>query len=105
MLVESSTTIYSGLLRLNDLVLAVPNSRIDLSIVASRGKRPKVFNQLIRTTFHSLISQCEFLTFEGIEEQMKKIEGIPLERGARITGLVKGERFQLPDHYVYPSGV
>ena len=103
--VESSTTIYSGLLRLNDLVLAVPNSRIDLCIVAGRGKRPKVFNQLIRPTFHSLISQCEFFAFEEIEEQMQKIDGIPLERGARITGLVKGERFQLPDHYVYPSGV
>src|SRR5213592_5010990 len=101
--VESSTSIYSGLLRLNDWVLAVPNNRIDLYIVATRSKRPKVFNQLIGPSFHSLISQCELLAFEDIEEQMQRLEGIPLEHGARVTGILKGERFQLPDHYVYPT--
>ncbi len=39
--VESSTSIYSGLLRLNDLVLAQPNNQIDLYIVASRLRRQR----------------------------------------------------------------
>ncbi|MBI3320417.1 MAG: hypothetical protein HYZ89_07535 [Candidatus Omnitrophica bacterium] len=103
--VESTTLIYSGLLRLNDLVLAQPNTQIALYIVTSRSRRPKVFNQLIRPSFHSLIPQCEFLAFEEIEEQLQQIERMPLDRGARVTGLVKGERFQLPEHYVYPSGI
>lgn len=103
--VEASTTIYSGLLRLNDLILAQPNNQIALYIVASRSKRQKVFNQLIRPSFHSLIPMCEFFAFEDIEGTMERIENIPFERGARVTGLVSGERFELPDRYVYPSGV
>lgn len=103
--VEASTTIYSGLLRLNDLVLAQPNNQIDLYIVASQSKRQKVFNQLIRPSFHFLIPMCEFFAFEDIEGAMKRIENIPVERGARVTGLVSGERFKLPESYVYPTGV
>ena len=30
---------------------------------------------------------------------------VPFERGARVTGLVHGERFKLPESYVYPTGV
>jgi len=103
--IESSTVIYSGLLRLNDLVLAQPNTNIDLLIVASRTRRLKVFNQLSRPSFHPLIPQCAFFAFEDIEEQLKKIESIRSDQSVRVTGLIKGERFTLPDAYVYPSGV
>jgi len=103
--VEASTTIYSGLLRLNDLVLAQPNSRIDLYIVARRSRRQKVFNQFSRPSFHCLIPKCEFFAFEDVEAALKRIETIPVETGARVTGLVSGERFTLPDSYVYPAGV
>lgn len=101
--VESSTVIYSGLLRLNDLVLAQPNNQIDLYIVASRSRRQKVFNQLIRPSFHPLVPKCEFFGFEDVENQLKTIESIPVSRGARVTGLVKGERFALPDNWIYPT--
>lgn len=103
--IESSTVIYSGLLRLNDLVLAQPNNHIDLFIVASLSRRQKVFNQLIRPSFHPLVPQCSFFAFEDVEEQMKKIEAIREDASVRITGLVKGERFTLPDSYIYPTGV
>lgn len=56
--IESTTVIYSGLLRLNDLVLAQPNNQIDLYIVASRTRRGSVYNQLVRPSFHQLIHQC-----------------------------------------------
>jgi len=101
--IESSTVIYSGLLRMNDLVLSQPNNQIELFIVASKSKRQKVFNQLIRPSFHTLISQCGFCAFEEIDEQLKKIESMRNDKSVRITGLVKGERFTLPDAYVYPA--
>jgi len=103
--IESSTSIYSGLLRLNDLVLAQPNNRIELYVVASSARRQRVHNQLIRPTFQPLIPKCEFVSFEAIEEQMKRVESFPVEGGARVTGLIKGERFQVAEHYIYPSGV
>jgi len=97
--------IYSGLLRLNDLVLAQPNNQIDLYIVASRSKRQKVFTQLIRPSFHSLVPKCNFFSFEDIDEQFKKIESLSAEQGIRISGLVKGERFSVSESYIYPSEV
>lgn len=101
--IESSTVIYSGLLRMNDLVLSQPNNQIDLFIVASKSKRQKVFNQLIRPSFHPLIPQCGFCAFEEIDDQLKKIESMRNDKNVRITGLIKGERFTLPDAYVYPA--
>jgi hypothetical protein len=101
--IESSTLIYSGLLRMNDLVLSQPNNQIDLFIVASKSKRQRVFNQLIRPSFHPLIPQCGFCAFEDIDGQLKKIESMRNDKNVRITGLIKGERFTLPDAYVYPA--
>jgi hypothetical protein len=40
-----------------------------------------------------------------VDEQLEKIKGIPVDRGARVSGLVKGERFSLPDGSVYPAGI
>jgi len=60
-------------------------------------------NQLIRPSFHSLLSACEFISFESIQEQAQRVEALALDSNARVTGLIKGERFHLPDHYVYPD--
>lgn len=103
--VESTTSVYSGLLRLNDLVLAQPNNLIDLYIVADKSRRDRVHNQLIRPSFQSLIPKCEFVSFASIEEQIARLASIPLHKGARVSGLIQGERFSLPEHYIYPSGV
>ncbi len=103
--VESTTLIYSGLLRLNELVLSQPNNQIDLYIVAARARRGKVQNQLLRPSFQSLVERCEFLSFEDVDEQMKRLGTIPMRAGTRISGLLQGERFEVPDHCVYPSGM
>jgi hypothetical protein len=66
--VESTTSIYSGLLRLNDLVLAQPNNQIRLFVVAPSARRERVFNQFVRPSFHALAGRCEFLTFEMIDD-------------------------------------
>jgi hypothetical protein len=52
-----------------------------------------------------LVPQCAFLAFEDVDEQLNKIESIRKDQGVRITGLVKGERFTLPEAYVYPTGI
>ena len=102
--IESTTSIYSGLLRLNDLALSQPNNRIDLYIAASESRRHAVYSQLTRPSFHPLISQCNFLGFSAIQEQFSRIQSMGLNSDVRITGLIKGELFALPEHYVYPNG-
>lgn len=101
--IEATTAVYSGLLRLNDLVLSQPNIQIDLFVAAPKARRPRVESQLMRPSFQPLLPKCQFVTFEHIDEQMGKLAEFPLDKGARVSGLIQGERFQLPDHYAYPS--
>jgi hypothetical protein len=101
--IESTTSIYSGLLRLNDLVLAQPNIQIDLYILAAKARRERVFSQLLRPSFQALLPKCGFLTFEHISEQMNHLDRFPVESGARISGLIKAEKFEMPEHFLYPD--
>jgi hypothetical protein len=103
--VESTTSIYSGLLRLNDLVLAQPNNQIRLFVVAPTGRREKVLNQLIRPSFRALAEQCEFLSFEVVESAVDRIESLKGGKSLRVSGLLEGERFRFENEYVYPTGV
>jgi len=70
--VEHSTSIYSGILRLSDLVTMQPNVNIDLFIVASSGRADKVARELNRPTFSSyalkLNERCKFIPYEGIKQ-------------------------------------
>jgi hypothetical protein len=100
--IEATTTIYSGLLRLNDLALSQPNNRVDLYIAASRSKRVKVQNQLFRPSFQSLVPRCEFIAFEDIDEQMRRLAAVQADGKTRVTGLIRGEQFEVPEHYLYP---
>jgi hypothetical protein len=103
--IESTTSIYSGLLRLNDLVLAQPNVQIELYIAAAKARRERVYSQLLRPSFQPLMPKCQFLAFEEIEKQVKQLENFPVESGARVSGLVRGERFSVTDHIPYPTGL
>ncbi len=103
--VESTTSIYSGLLRLNDLVLAQPNNAIELFIVADGTRRARVLNQLIRPSFQELAKQCRFLRFDVVDDAINRMESLKLTKGARVSGLLEGEHFSMPDEYIYPSGV
>jgi hypothetical protein len=103
--IESTTLIYSGLLRLNDLVLSQPNIQIELYVAASRARRDKVHRQLLRPSFQPLLPKCQFLAFEEIGEQIDRLGRFPVNSGVRVTGLIRGERFDLPDHILYPSGL
>jgi hypothetical protein len=103
--IESTTTIYSGLLRLNDLILSQPNNQIELYVAASRSRRQKVQSQLIRPSFQPLLPRCEFLAFDDVEAQYQMLEAFPVDSGARVSGLIRGEKFFLSEHYIYPSNV
>lgn len=82
--VECTTAIYSGLLRMSDLLALQPNLEIDLFLVAPDERRDKVEQEILRPTFSlrekPLAKACGFIGFDTLTQ---KVEGI------RRLGLVK----------------
>jgi hypothetical protein len=71
--VEHTTAIYSGILRMADLLALQPNMDIRLHIVAPETRRERVFDQLRRPVFSLLDSRplaetCSFLSYEALDE-------------------------------------
>src|SRR4029450_9220656 len=69
--VEHSTSIYSGLLRMADLLALQPNMDIRLHIVAPEDRREKVFAEIRRPVFSllergPLSDSCTFITYESV---------------------------------------
>ena len=70
--VEHTTAVYSGLLRMADLLALQPNMDIRLHIVAPDEKREKVLREIRRPVF-SLLEQgplyekCTFLSYNSIK--------------------------------------
>jgi predicted RNA-binding protein len=78
--VESTTSIYSGLLRMADLVVMQPNLNIPLYLVAPDDRRDKVITEVNRPTFSHLkppLSEiCRFISFSNLKEQIKAVSHI-----------------------------
>lgn len=76
--IEHSTQIYSGLLRLADLVALQPNIRINLFIVSDAARKRKVVRELNRPTFASLrrplADLCKFISYEALETTVERAE-------------------------------
>jgi hypothetical protein len=74
--VETSTSIFSGLLRMSDLLSVIPNLNIKLYIVAQKERENKVLTELSRPTFRKigLNDYCEFISIEDLENLLGKIE-------------------------------
>ncbi len=74
--VETSTSIYSGLLRMSDLLSVIPNLNIKLYIIAQNERKNKVLSELSRPTFRKigLNDYCEFISIEDLEALLAKIE-------------------------------
>ena len=100
--IESTTTIYSGLLRLNDLIISQPNNNIDIYVSANSDRRSHLIRQLMRPSFRSVAGQCEFLSFQNVRSQTRKLDSLAGRDGLRVSGLIHGETFEIPDHLVYP---
>jgi len=75
--IESTTTIYSGLLRVSDLIVMQPNITIPLYLVAPDEKREKVLTEVNRPTFSRLnppLSEiCRFISFSILKDEIKKV--------------------------------
>lgn len=69
--VEATTSIYSGLLRMSDLVALQPNTSIDLYIVAPDDRANQVRVQISRPTFEAfdppLRNKCRFLAASSLD--------------------------------------
>jgi type II restriction enzyme len=65
--VEKSTSIYSGILRLQDLSLSLPDSGPHLYLVAPDDREGEVRAQMVRPTFRELSNKPALITFTDIE--------------------------------------
>ncbi|WP_228893984.1 hypothetical protein [Pseudoduganella aquatica] len=71
--VEHTTAVYSGILRMADLLALQPNFHTKLHIVAPDERRKKVFQELMRPAFSifpqgPLSKLCTYLPYEGVQE-------------------------------------
>jgi len=75
--VEHTTAIYSGLLRMSDLISMQPNLKIDLYMVGPDDRREKVFYEINRPTFArlkpSLSKICKFIPYTELKKALDKI--------------------------------
>ena len=70
--IEHTTAIYSGLLRMADLLALQPNMDIHLHIVAPPDKRGKVLREIRRPVFSlldrgPLYERCSFLSYDSVD--------------------------------------
>lgn len=91
--IESTTSVYSGLLRMSDLVLSQPNVTIDLHIVASLKRRDLVRRNILRPTFARLRPKCSFISFEEVSNKYEIVKGILAKQKAKIKDLLESESF------------
>lgn len=75
--VEHTTSIYSGLLRMADLLALQPNMNIKLHIVAPIERRDKVFQEIRRPVFSlleeaPLFDRCTYLSYDSVLEVAKQ---------------------------------
>ncbi len=70
--VEHTTAVYSGLLRMADLLALQPNMDIKLHIVAPDERRDKVFREMLRPVFSlldrgPLSRSCTFISYVSVD--------------------------------------
>lgn len=75
--VEHTTTIYSGLLRMADLLTMQPRIDISLHIVAPDERRDQVRREIVRPVFSVLeggpmAERCSLLSYEALDELLEQ---------------------------------
>jgi len=81
--VECTTSVYSGLLRMSDLLALQPNLAINLYLVAPDERRDKVEQEILRPTFSirekpALAKTCGFIPFSTLCEKLDGIKKLGL---------------------------
>jgi len=76
--VETTTSVYSGLLRMSDLLAVVPALKLDLFVVAPKERQDKVMGELARPTFFKLgLSEyCRFIAAEEVKSLVERVRGL-----------------------------
>src|SRR5262249_4499792 len=75
--VEHTTAIYSGLLRMADLLAMQPRMNIVLHIVAPIERRDKVRSEIVRPIFSvleggAMSKRCSYLSYDAIDELLRQ---------------------------------
>jgi hypothetical protein len=96
--VEHTTAIYSGLLRMADLLALQPNMNIALHIVAPAERREKVLSEIRRPVFSLLENQplskrCTYLAYEDLRDIMA------LKHLSHLSDSVLEEYHEIADEY------
>jgi len=85
--VESTTSVYSGLLRMSDLLALQPNIDIALYLLAPAERRAKVRQEILRPTFQlrdkPLSKLCGFISFSSFEEKVGGLRRLGLAPSVR----------------------
>jgi hypothetical protein len=101
--IEATTSVYSGLLRMSDLLALQPNLELALYLVAPDERRSKVQQEIARPTFayreKPLPRMCGFIGFAGL---MEKVEGI---RKLGLAASLKPEFLKATAEYFVDQGV
>ena len=73
--IETSTSIYSGLLRLSDLLALAPNIAFPIYIVAPSERAHDVKEQLLRPTFRKLRldEKCRYVSSQELEKKYEPL--------------------------------
>jgi len=78
--VESTTSVYSGLLRMSDLLSMQPNISVPLYIVAPDSRRDKVISEVNRPTFARmsppLADVCRLLSFSSLRSGVERFSSV-----------------------------
>lgn len=78
--VEHTSTIYSGLLRMSDLVTMIPNIELKLYLVAPDERAAKFAREVIRPTFSQrtkpLHAVCRFLPYSNLLDKLDEVRNV-----------------------------
>lgn len=95
--VEYTSLVYSGLLRMSDLLSLQPNLDINLYLVAPDERRSKVQQEILRPTFElrekPLSKVCGFLAFSILREKIEGIHKLEIAKSLNPDFLKKTAEF------------
>lgn len=78
--IESTTSVYSGLLRMADLLSMQPNLNIPLYLVAPDDRRDKVIAEVNRPTFSRLrpplAEVCRYIPFSALRDRLAELKSV-----------------------------
>jgi hypothetical protein len=101
--IECTTSIYSGLLRMADLLSLMPNIKVDFFLVAPKERRVKVEQEIRRPAFalsdKPLNEVCGFISTEVLMNKAASLRDLKLA-GSLKDNFIKSiaEYFSKTDH-------